>query len=164
MAVRSGLVHSALHPANLGEIDAEFVMQDAVDEDCGRHRVERHADAFTFEILRRLDARLLVDGDEAHAESDRGKYRYSDERAFVASESLREFGRRIFGDVEFLAAGHAVEDRARLIDGDEIEVDAIGLNLARIERLHPIVEAARKRKLQLRHGPSVLPVLIAAYG
>ena len=157
MAVRAGLVHGALHPADLGEVDAEFVVQDAVDEDGGGHRVERHADAFAFEILGRLDAGLLVDGDEAHAEGDRGEHRDGDERALVAGKSLREFGRRIFGDVEFLAAGHAVENRPRLIDGDEIEIDAVGLHLARIERLHPVVEAARKRKLQLGHGPSVLP-------
>jgi hypothetical protein len=157
MAVRAGLVHSALHPTNLSEVDAEFVVQDAIDEDGSSHRVERHADAFAFEVLGRLDAGLLVDGDETHAEGDRRENRDGDERALIAGEALGKLGKRIFCDVEFLTARHAVKDRARLIDGDEVEVDAVGLHLARVERLHPVVEAARKRKLQLRHGPSVLP-------
>ena len=159
-AVGAGGVHRALHPVDFRQIDAEFVLQHAVDEDRRGHRVERHADALAFEVLRALDARLAVDGDEAEAERDRGKHRDGDERALPVGEALGEFRTRIFGDVELLAAGHAVENRARLIDGDEIEIDAVGPDLAGVERLHPVVEGARERKLQLGHGLVVLPYCV----
>ena len=81
------------------------------------------------------------------------------------AKALHEFRAGIFRDVEFLAAGHAIEDRPRLIDGDEIEIDAVRLHLAGIERLHPIVERASKRQLQLGHGRDVLPVIfLRRYG
>ena len=140
-------VHGALHPVNLRQIDAELVMQNAVDEDRRRHRIERHADALAFQILRRLDPRLAIDRDEAHAKSDRGEHRNGDKRALLTGKALGEFRAGIFGDVELLPAGHAIENRTRLVDGDEIEVDAGGLDLARIEGLHSVIEAARKRKL-----------------
>src|SRR5262249_5277712 len=68
-------------------------------------------------------------------------------------------GARKFGNVELLAPSHAVEDRPRLVNGDEIEIDALDLHLPGIERLHAAVEAARKRKLQLCHLlPSPVPL------
>ena len=112
---------------------------------------QRHADALALEILRRLDARLAVDGDEAVAKRARGKDRDGDERALLVGEALDEFRARKLGDVELLAARHPVEDRPRLIDGDEIEIDAVDLDLAGVERLHAVVEPARERKLQLGH-------------
>ncbi len=157
--MRAGLVHRALDPMDLGQIDAEFVMQHAVDEDCRRHGVERHADALALEILRRLDAGLLVDGNEAHPECDRREHRKGDERTLVAGKALSEFGQRIFRRIEFLAARHAIEDRARLIDGDEIEIDAVRLDLSGVERLHPVIKARRERKLQLGHGLLILRIL-----
>ena len=69
----------------------------------------------------------------------------------LVGEPLDEFRAGIFGDIELLAARHAVEDRPRLIDGDEIEIDAVGLDFTGIERLHPVVEPAGERKLQLGH-------------
>jgi hypothetical protein len=92
-----------------------------------------------------------MDGDEAVAKGARRKDRNGDERALLVSETLNEFRARKFGDVEFQSAGHAVENRPRLIDGDEIEIDALGLDLAGIERLHPVIETAGKRNLQLGH-------------
>ena len=57
----------------------------------------------------------------------------------------------------FLAAGAAVavpivihllfRHRPRLIDLDEVQIDAVGLHLAGIEREHPVIERARERKL-----------------
>jgi hypothetical protein len=100
-----------------------------------------------------------VDRDEAVAKSPRRKHRNSDERTPLVGEALHELGAGKFGDVKLLAPSHAVEDRTRLVNGDEIEVDALGLHLARIERLHAVVETARKRKLQLCHLlPSPLPL------
>src|SRR5262249_47282791 len=62
-----------------------------------------------------------------------------------------ELRARKLGNIEFLAARHSVEDRSRLVDGNEIEVDALGLDLAGVKRLHAVVEPARERKLQLGH-------------
>ena len=59
-------------------------------------------------------------------------------------EALHEFGRRILGNVEFLPPRHAIEDGARLLDRHEVEVDAVGLNLARVERLHAVVKVVGK--------------------
>src|SRR5262249_21317844 len=68
--------------------------------------------------------------------------------------SLDELRAREFGDVEFFGARHSVEDRSRLIDDNEIEIDALGLHLAGVKRLHAVVEAARERKLQLSQLPA----------
>src|SRR5262249_10090626 len=72
-------------------------------------------------------------------------------RALLAGKALHEFRARKLGDIEFLAARHPVEDRPRLVDGNEIEVDALGLDLAGVKRLHAVVEPACERKLQLGH-------------
>src|SRR5207244_13216915 len=78
-------------------------------------------------------------------------HRNYDDRTLLVGEALPQCQAGKFGDVDLLAARHAVEDRARLIDGDEIEIDAFDLDLAGIERLHAVVEPARERKLQLGH-------------
>ena len=142
---------------NLAQIDAVFVLQQPVDVDRRGHGQERHADALALEVLGRLDAGLAVDGDEAVTEGARGKYRDGDERALLVGETLDEFRAGELGDVELLPARHAVENRPRLIDGDEVEIDALDLDLAGIERLHAVVEPARKRKLQLGHCMSAVP-------
>ena len=102
-AVRAAGVHRALHPVDLAQVDAVFVLQEAVDVDRRRHGEERHADALAFEVLRLGDAGLLVDGDEAVAEGARRKHRDGDERALLVGEALHELGAGIFRDVEFLA-------------------------------------------------------------
>ena len=115
----------ALHPVDLREIDAVFVLQHAADEDRGGLGVERHADALALEILGRLDAGFLVDRDVAVAEDARGEDRDRDERAVALGVALKRLGARHLRRVEFLAAAHAVENLARAVDGDEIEVDAL---------------------------------------
>src|SRR5262249_10557198 len=150
-AVRAAGVHRPLNPMDLPEIDAVFVLQQPIDVDGRGHGEQRDAHALALEVLGGLDAGLAVDGNEAVAKRTRGKDRNADERALLAGEALHELRARKLGDVEFLAARHPVEDRSRLIDGDEIEVDALDLDLAGIERLHAVVEPARERKLQLGH-------------
>ena len=150
-AVRAGGVDRALHPGDLREIDAVIVLQDAADEDRGGHGVERDADALAFEVLRLGDADLLVDADEGVPEAARGEHRDGDEIALLVGVALDVFGARILRDVELLAARHAVEDRARLLDADEVEIDAVRLHLAGVDRLHAVVQRGRKRKLQIGH-------------
>jgi len=143
---------------DLGQIDAELVFENAVDEDRRRHRVERHADALTGEVLRALDSRFAINRDEAKPKCDRWEHRDSHERAIAVGEALDEFGTGIFGDIELLSARHSIEDRPRLIDGDEVEIDAVRFHLAGIKRKHPVIERAGKRKLQLGHRCAVLPL------
>jgi hypothetical protein len=83
-------------------------------------RVERNADALAFQIFRLPDAGALVDGDEAVTEGARGKDGERDERALLGGVALYELGARVLGDVELAAARHAVEDRARQLDRDEV--------------------------------------------
>src|SRR5215475_8934545 len=128
-----------------------IMLENAADEDRGRHGVERDADALAFEVLGLADARLLVDADEAVAEAARGKHRDGHERTLLVGVALNVFRARIFGDVELLPARHAVEDRARLLDADEVEIDAVDRDFPGIDRLHAIIERGRKRKLQLGH-------------
>src|SRR3954469_12547280 len=118
--MRSGRVDGTLHPGAFREIDAVVMLQNAADENRRRHRVERNADALALQIFRFLDL-VLVDADEGVTEAARGEYRDRDERAFLVGVALHVFRAGIFGDVELLAARHAVEDRARLLDADEIE-------------------------------------------
>jgi hypothetical protein len=63
-----------------------------------------------------------------------------------------EFGARHFRRVEFELAAHAVENVARLVVGEEREVDAARLNLAGIEAQHAVVEAAGERHRKRRHA------------
>src|SRR5262249_6199828 len=144
-------IHCPLNPMDLPEIDAVFVLEQPIDVDGRGHGEQRDAHALALKVLGRLDAGLAVDGNEAVAKRPGRKTRNGDERALLAGEALHEFRARKLGDIEFLAARHPVEDRSRLIDGDEIEVDALGLHLAGVERLHAVVEPARERKLQLGH-------------
>jgi hypothetical protein len=131
---------------------AVFVRQEPVDVDHRRHGQEGHAYPLAFEVLGFGDAGLAVNRNEAMAERARRKNRKRDERALLIGETLDEFRAGIFRNIELLAARHAVEDRPRLIDGNEIELDAVRPDLAGIERLHAVVEPARERKLQLGHG------------
>src|SRR5262245_61951742 len=146
---------------DLPEIDAVFVLQQPIDVDGRGHGEQRDAHALALEVLGRLYAGLAVDGNETVAKRPRRKNRNGDERALLAGEALHELRARKFGDVEFLAARHPVEDRSWLIDGDEIEVDALDFDLAGIERLHAVVEPARERKLQLGHFVCRSPVLLS---
>src|SRR5258708_28463628 len=85
------------------------------------------------------------------AEAARRKHGDGHERTLPVGVALHVFRARIFGDVELLPARHAIEDRPRLLDADEIEIDAVGLDLAGIDRLHAVVQSGRKRQLQIGH-------------
>src|SRR6266702_2453468 len=90
-AMRPFLIDGALHPGDVREIDAVFVLQQPADEDRRCHRVERDPDAFSFEVLWLLDAGFLVDGDEAVAKAARGKDRDGDEGAVFVGVALDVF-------------------------------------------------------------------------
>jgi hypothetical protein len=113
IAMRAGGVDRALHPFAIGEVDPVFVAQETANEDRRRHGVERDADPLACKILRRLDAGILVDPDDIVPERARWEHRQRHEIALSGGITLNEFRAGIFGNVEFLATGHAVEDRTR---------------------------------------------------
>ena len=154
IAVRLGAVDVALDPFVLGEVDAVLVAQQPADEDRGGHGVDRHADALAFEVLRRLDV-LLVDEDEAVPEHARGEHRNGDERALPGDEARDVFGAGEFRGVEFQSRRHAVENVARVVVDQEVEIDALDLHLAGVERQHAVVEPAGESQGQLGHRSSV---------
>src|SRR5204862_3496477 len=69
----------------------------------------------------------------------------------------REVGARHFRGIEFLRGLHPVEDFARMVDGEIIEIDAVGLHLAGVERQRAVVESAGKRD---RNGGHASPLAI----
>ena len=150
MAVGLGLVHGALDPVHLREIDPVIVLQQAAHEDRGRHRIERNADALAGEILRRAD-HAAIDRDIAMAEHARGKHRQRHERTVAGGEAGDEFRARHLRGIELLRARHAVENLARAVDGEEVEIDALGLHLLGVERQHAVVEAAGEGDLDVGH-------------
>ena len=155
IAVEAGLVDGALDPFDLVEIDAEVVLHQAADEDRGGLGVERHADALAGEVLGRLDV-LAVDDDEAVAEHPRGEHRQRHERQLLGGIAGDEFGARHFAGVEFQPVGHAVENLARIVHDQEIEIDAVGFDVAGMEREHAIVEAAGEGDRQGGHWVHLL--------
>jgi len=69
----------------------------------------------------------------------------------VAADDL---GARHLAGVEFEILPHAVEDLPRIIDGDKVELDALGLHLAGIEREHAVIEAAGEGQRNFCHRVS----------
>src|SRR5215470_15290587 len=67
----------------------------------------------------------------------------------MAADRLRA---RHLAGVEFEVLPHAVENLPRVVDGEKVEVDAVGLRLAGIECEHAVVEAARERHRYFGHG------------
>src|SRR5262245_43319315 len=122
-----------------------FVAEQAADEHRRRHGVERHSNALAFEVFRILDV-LAVDEDEAVPENKLREYGNGDVRALISSDPRYEFRDRDLGGVVGLILGHAIEDQARIVLDNELEIEALDRNLAGIERQHAIVETARKRQ------------------
>jgi hypothetical protein len=135
------------------EIDPVLVLQQAADEQRRGLGVERGADALACEVLRRPH-RLAVDGDEAVPEDARGEDRQRHHLAAAGGVAADDLGARHLAGVEFEILPHAVEDLAGIIDGDKVEVDALGLHLAGIEREHAVIEAAGEGQRNFCHRVS----------
>ncbi len=145
VAVTRRGVRGALHPVHGREIDTVVVLQHAALKDGRRHRVERHADALAREIRRRAHG-FPVDGDHAVPEHARRKDRQRDKRILLRVITADEFRERHLGEIEAFAAGHAVEDLARLIDHNVVEIGAVDGNFAGHERQGAVVRAAGERQ------------------
>src|ERR1700722_6388605 len=101
------------------------MLQQAADPDRCRHGVELNPDPLAFEELGGADL-ARVDRDEAVPKHPRGEHRQRYERAIAGSVAADIFRARHFRSVELTLADHAVEQLARIVDRDEIEVDAFG--------------------------------------
>jgi hypothetical protein len=139
-AVRARPLERALHPADFRKVDAIFVLQQPTNPDRGAHGVERDADTFALEVFRRPNASLAIEENEAVPEQAGGKDRDGDERVMAGPEPADEFRARHFGRIEFELAAHAVENVAWFVIGQELEIDAAGLNLAGIEAQHAVIK------------------------
>ena len=115
-------------------------LQQAADPDRGAHGVERDADTFALEVFRRPNASFAIEENEAVPEQAGGKDRDGDERVMAGPEPADEFRARHFGRIEFELAAHAVENVAWFVIGQELEIDAAGLNLAGIEAQHAVIK------------------------
>ena len=150
MAVRLGLVHGALEPSHLRQIDSAIVLQHAANEDRGRHRIKRHPDALAGEIRRRAD-HPAIDRDIAVAEHARREHRQRHERAVAGGEAGDVLGARHLRSIELQRARHPIENLARAVDGEEVEIDPLGLHLLGVERQHAVVEPAGESDRKLGH-------------
>src|SRR5262249_57327476 len=126
----------------------------AAHEDRCRHGIERHTDALAGEVLGFPDL-ALVDGDIAVPEYARGKHWDRHHRAVGPHCMADEFRARHLAGVELEIGQHPVEDLARMVDGEKIEVDAVGLHLAGMQREHAVVEAAGERDWNSGHFPAL---------
>jgi hypothetical protein len=79
------------------------------------------------------------------------KYRQRHKRQLLGRKSADIFRARHLADVEFQPARHAIEDLPRIVDDQEIEIDAVWFNVAGMERQHPVVETAGERDRQGWH-------------
>ena len=130
IAVAACFLDRALDPADGRKIDSVLMHEMATNPHRRRLRVERHSHPAVLEILRSFDSRMPVDIDMAVPKDARRKHRDCDQRALAARQAADELGGGKFGDVEFLAAPHAVKDFARRIDRNIVEMDALGGHVA----------------------------------
>jgi hypothetical protein len=132
------------------------VLQKPADPDGRRHRIELHPDPLAREVVRLLDD-PRIHRDEAVPEHARRKDRNRDERALPGHKPRHIFGGRHLGRVEAIARGDPIEQRARIMHRDVVEVDALGLDLAGRECGHPVVEAAAEAHPDIGHCGFLVP-------
>src|SRR6516162_909899 len=118
MAVASRLVDGALHPFDPGQIDAEIVLHQAADEDCGGLGVKRNADALAGQVLGRVHTAAVHD-DKAVTKDPGREYRKCYKGQLLSREAADIFRARHLADIEFQPAGHAIEDLPRIIKDDK---------------------------------------------
>ena len=139
LAVGPGGFHLAFDPLDAGQVDAVFVLKHPALPHRSRHGVELDADLLAVHVGGFLDL-VAVDGDEAVAEGARGEHGNGDEGAVSRAVACYVFRRGELAGVELLVLDHAVEDITRVVELEEIEVDAPRFDFAHGERDHAVVE------------------------
>src|SRR5262249_57908365 len=69
-------------------------------------------------------------------------------------EAAEDLGARHFAGVELEIFPHAVENLPRFVDGEKVEVDTFGFDLAGVERRHTVIETAGERHRNFGHETS----------
>src|SRR3984893_7461981 len=155
MAMRAGLIDGAFDPVNPAELDAVIVLQMAAHPHRGAHGIERHADALACQVFWRCDAGTAVDAEHSVAEHAGREDRQCDQRGATCGFAGNEFRARHFRNIE-LQARHPIEGLARAggaVHGDEIELNAVGADIAPIKIEHAVVKTARHGQTKfLQHG------------
>jgi len=108
------------------------------------------ADTLALKVLGGTDAGPAIDINVAVAKDARGKDRERHERTIAARHAADEFGAGEFRNVELLRAAHAIKNVARLVDGEEFEIDALHLHVAGAQCVGAVVEATGKGEWQTR--------------
>ena len=89
MAVLAGMIDRTLDPLNLRKVHAVVVLKLPFHPYRGAHGIDGQTDFLAFQILWRLDARLLVHRAHAVAEDARREYRQRDQLV-MAGRALGE--------------------------------------------------------------------------
>src|SRR5262245_45961721 len=80
------------------------------------------------------------------AEGPGGKHRQRNHLVAAGGEPAEDLGARHFACIELEIFPHAVENLARFVDGEKVEIDTFGFDLAGIERRHAVIETAGERQ------------------
>lgn len=78
------------------------------------------------------------------AEGSGGENGDGNEVSLASRIAARVIGKRHLRGVKLVATHHTVEDIARMVDRDEVEIDAFRADLVRVESGHTVVEPAGK--------------------
>ena len=146
-SARPGLVHAGLQPADLREIDAVVLGEDAAHVDAGGLRPFRDADGAAFEVLRGLDAAIAAHVDRRMAVNARRKHRDRHHRRRALRGERGVFPERQLGDVPFQIPGEAEGDLLDRRKDQRRERDAVGAHDPLGDLAHVLVVADREREL-----------------
>ena len=122
------------HPFHLADIDAIILPQDAADPAAGGLREGAHADSAALEVSGVTVPRSELYSKRAVLKAAHHGRRHQHER-LAESLALQIGDERHLADVEFLLAHHHGERLVDRIDLGEAERDAIGFDLAALQRL-----------------------------
>ena len=143
-------VEPAHEPVHVLRLDAVIVLQHAAHEDEAGRAPLRRADAFTLEVLRRVDAGAAAHVDAGMTEHFGERDRHRHERAIAAAFERRVGGKRKLGDLKLLVVEHALERLTRTQDLD-VEIDALRLHAPVDQRPRAIVIPAGEGELEIGH-------------
>ncbi len=146
----AGFVDAGLQPANLGEIDAVFLGQEATHVDAGGLRPFGNSDGAAFQILRGPDAAVAAHIDRGMAMHAGGKYRDRHHPGGVLRGERDVLAERKLGDVPFHRAGEAEGDLLDRREDQRGERDAVGANDALRDLAHVLVVGDRQREMHER--------------
>src|SRR6516165_10962805 len=85
------------------------------------------------------------------AEDAGRKHRQCNHLVAAGGEPAEDLGARHFAGIEIEIFPHAVENLPGLVDGEKVEIDTFGFDLASMERRHAVIEAAGERHRNFGH-------------